>query len=143
MACSQEHRNPKTRGALEERHSRQPSISVDGCTTTPATQASGALKKASEAWLWGGSPAGATQPNTKGSAWKPDLAQTGALRDANLAPCYAKPSDNKAKAAPRDQTNDNRVQSPESCTDRQDWHAPCDAPAMPQHQNAKQEQGSQ
>tara|TARA_B100001173_G_scaffold220399_1_gene190801 strand:- start:23 stop:268 length:246 start_codon:yes stop_codon:yes gene_type:complete len=79
----------------------------------------------------------------RGNAWKQDLAQIGAPPGANLAPCCAKPSDNRARGAPPDQTNDNKDQSPESCTAPLDWHAPIHALAVPEHPNAMQKQVSQ
>ena len=140
MACSW--RRALIKKALEACHSPQPWIWADGCTTTPATQALSASKRALKAWMLGESRAEATQRNTRGSAWKPDLEQTGDPPGANSAPCCAKPSDSMARAAPHGQTSDNRVQSPESCTVRLDWHAPIHAPAVPEHQNARQKQMS-
>ena len=140
MACSW--RRALIQKALEGCHSPQPWIWADGCTTTPATQALSASKRALTAWMLGESQAEATQRNTKGSAWKPDLAQTCDPPGANSALYCAKPNDNRARAAPHDQTGGNRVQSPESCTDRLGWHAPLHAPVMPEHQNAGQEQVS-
>ena len=128
--------------ARQVNHCQQPWTSVDGCTTTPATQALSASKRALKAWMLGESQAEATQRNTRGSAWKPDLAQTCDPPGANSALYCAKPNDNRARAAPHDQTGGNRVQSPESCTDRLGWHAPLHAPVMPEHQKAGQEQVS-
>ena len=140
MACSW--RRALIQKALEGCHSPQPWIWADGCTTTPATQALSASKRALTAWMLGESQAEATQRNTRGSAWKPDLAQTCDPPGANSAPCCAKPSDSMARAAPHGQTSDNKAQSPESCTVRLDWHAPIHAPAVPEHQNARQKQVS-
>lgn len=122
--------------------SKEPLILADGCTTTPATLASIASKRVSAKSKLDENQAGAAQRNRKDSAWTPDLPQNDDQFGANSAPCYAKPNDNKAKATPHGQTNGNKDLSPESCTALLDWHAPCHAQAMLEHQTEAQEQVS-